>query len=297
MATKTKAKPATKAVVKREPGSGGSVPAYLQNRKTATTTTMRQQDLIVPRVKLLQALSPEIEDFAPHARPGTFWHNIMGQNVGNEDEDYKAFDFICFKSRYFYLLFAPRNDPRIILARANDGIHWSPSSGQFKVKPKGASREVVYTLKPTVEASGLAEFGTAIPGDPESQPAATLIYEYLIYMPDYSDLGPMILSLARSQIKKGKVINSAHQMTGVAMSGLRFRAEIIQEQSAEGPYYNYQFKRAGWATEEEANQAETYAERFAAQGYQAAGGEEGYRSDDEAARGGPKDVPKTAKGF
>lgn len=292
----TKAKTKTKEVATREPAVG-SIPDYLRGRKTATSTTMRQQDLVVPRVKLLQALSPEIEDFAPDARPGRFWHNIMGQNVGDEEEDYKAFDFICFKSRFFYLLFAPRGDQRGILARANDGIHWIPSSGTVKVKPKKSPREVVYTLKPTVDESGLGEFGSSIPGDPQSQPAATLIYEYLIYMPQYTELGPMIMSLARSQIKKGKVINSAHQMTDAPMSGFRFRAESIQEQGEEGPFYNYQFKRAGWATEDEANQAEAYAQKFKSQSYQAAGGEMGYQADDEAARGGPKDAPRNAKGF
>lgn len=266
------------------------IPEHLRGRKTATESTMRREDLIVPRVKLVQALSPEVEEFG--AKPGTFWHNILNEPVG-DDEDFNEFDFIAFKSRFFYILFAPRNDPRVVLARADDGVHWRPSSGEFKVKPKGSKTEVTYKMAETVSASGLDQFGSAIPGDPDSQPAATLIYEYLIYMPKHPELGPMVVSLARSQIKKGKVVNSAHNMMNVPMSGLKFKAGVVQEQGAEGPFWNYQFSRAGWSTVEETDQAEAYAEQFKTKSYQAKG-ESDYAEEGGA---GPKDVPENTKKF
>jgi hypothetical protein len=246
-----------------------NVPAHLRGMQTASESNMRQQDQIIPRIKLLQALSPEIEQYRDTARPGLFWHNVMNEPIGEDGG--RTLDFICFRSRFFYLLFAPRNDPRVVLARANDGIHWVPASGSFEVKLKGAPNKITYKMAPTVEASGLAEFGSA----------------------NQMHLGPVILSLARSQIKKGKLINTAHKQLGVAMTGLRFRDESIQEQGEEGPYFNHQFKRAGWASPEETAFAEQFAQQFKKADYRAAG-EEDYR---EEASAGPKDVPKNAKGF
>lgn len=267
-----------------------SVPAYLQGVKSNTTSNMRTEDLIIPRIALMQALSPQVVNNPRSVFPGTFLHNVFEEMVS---EDGKSFEFIPFQSRFFYILFAPRGDDRGVLARADDGIHWNPASGEFKVKPKKHPSEVTYKMAPTVEASGLSKFGSSIPGDNDSQPAATLIYEYLAFLPQKPEWGPVVLSLARSQIKRGKVINATVGLGKAPMSAYKFIASVTQEQGAEGPYFNWQFKRGGWATEEEFKIAEDMASQFGNRQYKAAGEDEFNNDTGDA----PADAPKNSKGF
>lgn len=284
MATKPQA-----VAVPDKPSS--AVPAYLKDVKSNTQTNMRSEDLIIPRIVLLQATSPQVVANPREVFSGSFYHNIFDEYVGDEG---KTFEFVPFRSRFFYLLFAPRGDERTVLARADDGIHWSPSSGEFKVKPKKAPSEITYKMAATVEASGLAKFGSSIPGDPDSQPAATMIYEYLCHLPQHPEWGPVLISLARSQIKRGKVINSTIGLGNAPMSAYKFKAQITQDQGVDGPYFNWEFKRAGWATEEEFNKAEAYAKQFENVTYQMVG-ETDFNGD--ASEAPPQDVPKTKKGF
>lgn len=282
------------------PAQQGGVPAYLKDVKSDATSNMRAEDLIIPRIQLLQALSPQVEANPREVFAGCFWHNVLDEYVGNPEGDKPGqnFEFIAFRSRFYYMLFAPRGDQRTVLARADDGIHWVPSSGEFKVKPKKSPNEVTYKMAKTVDASGLAKFGSSIPGDPNSQPAATMIYEYLAYLPAHPEFGPVVISLARSQVKRGKVVNTSIEMgknTNTPMTAFKFEARVTKEQGDEGPYSNWMFKRAGWATEDEFKKAEEFATRFKDVQYKAAGEEE-YANDGSEA---PKDEPKMAskKGF
>ena len=62
----------------------GGVPAYLAGYKgPATNTMMESDDRIVPRMKLLQAISPELKSFN-EAKEGVFWHSILNESLGSE---------------------------------------------------------------------------------------------------------------------------------------------------------------------------------------------------------------------
>jgi hypothetical protein len=92
------------------------------------------------------------------------------------------------------------------------------------------------------------------------------MYEHLVILPDFPDLGPAFFTFARSQIKKvrrelyPKIM--LHGNSGRPMQSLRFRAEVVQEQGPEGDFYNVKFVSAGWATEDQFKQAVALQERF-----------------------------------
>src|SRR6185295_10824771 len=144
-----------------------TIPAHLQKGKQSQLGNIDQSDLIIPRIKLLQSVSPEVTAFDA-AKPGIFWHGIAQEPLGNE------LPFIPIVLRKSYVLWAPRNDERGILARARDGIHWDVKEGEFKVRPKNYHEDVIYKMAPTVAQSGLDKFGTSIPTNPQSAPAASL---------------------------------------------------------------------------------------------------------------------------
>lgn len=271
---KTQAQSTVPAVQHRGPGDG-NLPDYLRKLKgnVRSNDNFDSTDVTIPRVKLIQALSKEIENYN-EAKPGTFWHTGMDLPLGTE------FDFVVVSRRKKYLLVAPLEDGQGILARSDDFINWTPSRGKFEVKMKGRKTPVVWELKPTVAESGLDKWGTFNPDDENSPPAATMFYEYLVLLLDHLDLGPVVLSLTRSQIKKAKKgLNDKiqmHESAGRPMQSLRFTARVVREESQQGTYFNIQFVSAGFVPEEIFKQAYDMKDVLAT--YKV-------RNEEEAARG------------
>lgn len=223
-----------------------ALPAYLQGQNRASGLQgLDQSDFIIPRIKLLQAISPEVEQFED-AKAGIFWLNVLDIPLG------PTLDFVPISNKKRYLLMAQLGQtPKGIMARADDGVHWKPPNGSWDVTLKGRRGTVKWETKPTVRESGLGEFGTMDPENPDSNPAATLFYEYLVYLPDFPDLSPVLLSLARSQAKKARDLNGKIELRKAPMQSMRFRAGIEIVPGDEGPYNNYTFASNGWATEQE----------------------------------------------
>lgn len=224
------------------------IPAYLQGVKAAGLDNMNKDDFMLPMVKLSQALSTEISEQLGDAKAGTFFHTNAEQSLG------ESVRFIIASDKRKYLLLPPLGDDRKVLARADDGVHWSPPNEEFEVKIKGVKNKVVWATAPTVAESGLDKFGSSNPEDPDSKPAAVLVYEYLVYLPDFPELSPVVMSLARSQIKKakkqlhGKIEMRANM--GIPITAQIYKATAVVENGPEGTYFNYQFSADGTADEE-----------------------------------------------
>ena len=235
-----------------------SVPSYLKDYSgPMTNSAMDAEDRVVPVVKLLQAISPELDAF-DQAKKGTYWHSILNESLGNE------LRFIVLAARKSYVLFAPRGDERTILARAVDGKRWDRPNEDFEVKVKGVAKPVVWSTRGSVAESGLANFGTSIPGDPQSAPAATLVYEYLVFLPDYPECSPALVRLSRSGIKRGKDLNSKMSLRSSTAPQFAqiYTAVVTEEQGDEGSYYGWAFKSAGLASEQDFKTAVNMAKSF-----------------------------------
>lgn len=264
MATKEKA-PAEVATIDT------AKPSYLVGSDKGTKLAgLDSKDFIVPRIKLLQAISEEVEAF-DEAKAGNFWHNVMNQSMGT------TLKFVIISNKKRHLLMAPRSDARGILARADDAVHWSPANVEFDVTLKGGIK-VKWKTADTVAESGLAEFGSSNPADPNSVPASTLFYEYLVLLPDFPELGVCLLSLGRSQAKKARDLNGKVEMADAPIQSMVFEAGVVQEKGADGPYLNYSFARKGWATEAQFEKACQLAETM--KDYKAADEEGAVRDED-----------------
>jgi hypothetical protein len=236
------------------------VPAHLQGYAKAKIGNVDSTDRIIPRIKLMQAISPELQDFE-EAKAGQFWHTIAQQNLG---PTIKAIPILIQKS---YVLWAPRNDDRGILARAMDGVHWDPADAEFRVKPKGSPTEVTYRTAKTVAESGLAEFGTSIPGDNNSAPAASLTYNMMWYLPDYPELSPSIIINTRSSIKPMQQLLSKIDSKPVPHFCQVYDIGSIQQKGAEGPYFNFIYTGSGFADEHNAKLCSDLFEQFSKGGW------------------------------
>lgn len=224
------------------------LPAYLgggQNFKNEDN--FDSSDVVIPRIKLLQGISPEVTSFDT-AKIGNFWHTGMDMDLGPEVR------FVVADRRKKYLLSAPLEDGQGVLARADDAKTWS-TLGKWEVKQKGVKKSVAWEITNLdVEKSGLTQWGTYNPEDEASGPAATLFYDYLVFLPDHLDLGPAIISLARSGIRRAKKgLNdkiSLQANNGRPMQALVFLATSVDEQSDNGGYKNWQFRTDGFNMDE-----------------------------------------------
>lgn len=224
--------------------TGDQLPAYLQGTEfKGNDDNFDSSDVLIPRIKLLQSQSGEVETF-DNAKAGVFWHTGLDQNLGDK------LRFVVADRRKKYLLTTPLSDDQGVLARADDAVKWD-RTGSWEVKFKDRKDKVVWEITDLdVEKSGLTKWGTSIPDDPDSPPAATLFYDYLVYLPDHPDLGMAVMSLARSQIRTAKKgLNdkiSIHGQNGRPMQSLVFEATVTTETGIEGNFKNYVFQSAGF---------------------------------------------------
>lgn len=219
------------------------VPDWLQQETDANEDNFTSDDVIIPRVKLLQGLSGELE-MHDHAKRGHFWHTGLDLDLGEEIR------FIVCARRRKYLLTAPIADGQGILARADDAKTWN-TLGKWQVKFKGVKNPVTWEIKDyDVEKSGLTKWGTQIPDDPDSPPAATLFYDYLVILPDHPELGPCVLTCQRSQIKQAKKgLNDKimlHKQNGRPMQGIMFGAKSFDDSSDGQDFKNVIFTGKGF---------------------------------------------------
>lgn len=235
-------------VATTKPQDSSQLPAYLRNYgNVANDDNFDSSDVVLPRIKLLQGISGEVETF-DDAKAGRFWHTGLDMNLG------ESFRFVVADRRKKYLLSAPIEDGQGVLARADDAKTWD-RTGSWQVKLKGVKQPVTWEIKDlSVAKSGLTEWGTYNPDDEDSPPAATLFYDYLVLLPDYPDLGPAVLSLARSQIKTAKKgLNDKiqlHKTNGRPMQAVMFEAKSREDVSDGQSFKNYTFSGAGFVQDE-----------------------------------------------
>jgi len=242
--------------------NGNQLPDYLKKLQKAKIGNVDITDQIIPRVKLIQAISPELQTFND-AKAGAFWHTIANQNMG------AALLAVPIVIRKSYMLWAPRNDDRGILARSMDGIHWDVPNAEFTVKPKGSTTSIVYNTGNSVAESGLAEFGSSIPGDPQSVPAASLTYNMLWYFPEFPELSPSVIINTRSGVKPMKELLSKIDSKPVAHFAQLYTINALQAKGAEGPYFTYSYTGAGFADEHTVEHTQRLYAKFADSSWQA----------------------------
>jgi hypothetical protein len=223
------------------------LPAYLQDANIGGDDNFDSSDVVIPRIKLLQGLSGEVEQFED-ARSGHFWHTGLDKDLGPEIK------FIVADRRKKYLLSAPLADGQGILARADDAKTWD-RTGSWQIKLKGVKQPVTWEITDVdLDKSGMAKWGTSNPDDEDSPPAATMFYDYLVHLPEFPELGMAVISLARSSIRPAKkglndkiAINRQNKRP---MQSLIFAAKSIEETSDDGPYKNWHFRSAGFVQDE-----------------------------------------------
>jgi len=268
-----------------------AIPDWMRQDAGKGTEAISAADIEIPRLKLLQAINPEIEQF-DEAKVGHFWHSISEESLGS------TVKVVILLVDQRFILWRPRWEGGGILARADDGVHWNPPNQDFDVQPvKGVKTKATWSTKRTVEESGLAEWGSSQPGDPNSQPAATKMYNLLVAFPERPDLGFGIVTLQRAGIKVARKLMGKLKITQAPSFGILFDMSSTEEEGQEGPYRNYSFRAAGFVEDQEQYLAFKSAhERFKAEGIQIKD-IEGAQSEGDAAPAGGGAAPAGAPAY
>lgn len=230
-------------------GSDANMPAFMRKDVQAGLTgkeNIGNEDIEIPRLKLMQGLSKELEDYND-LRKGNFFHTAS-ETIFDE-----PFEIVPVYLDRGYILWKPRDAGGGILARAPDGIHWSPSSGEFTVQldKKDGGNTVTWKLAKTVQQSGLANWGTMNPSDSNSPPAATLMYNVVCAFPGHPDLMPAALTFQRSSIKIGRRFNTKLKTVRTPLFGLKFLVSSFDDSNSRGQdFKNVLIQGAGMVTDE-----------------------------------------------
>lgn len=225
-----------------------TLPAFLKKNTGAGMEDIALKDLEIPRVKLLQAISPEVVEGG--FKPGQFYHTVMEDVIGDEITIVPL--LVCKE----YILWEPGRTSKI-LARARDGKHWEPKEGEFKVKLGKNGPDVVWKLAETVLESGLADWGSSNPKDPNSEPAATEMFNVLIAFPNNPELGLAVISLQRSTIKIARKFLSKMKLSQAAIFHQLYTVTSVDDKNGAGQLFkNFKFQANGFV------QSEDQAKRF-----------------------------------
>lgn len=271
----TKAKADVPAKQASREVSAGQMPDYIRGKAGQGVVGWKPEDLIIPRLDLMQDGSPKVVDGDQES--GEFVHNVTEESFG------PSVDIIPLIAKRQYMLWKPRHEGGGILARADDGIHWVPANKSFEVMPhKGLKKKVVWTTAKTVDQSGLAAWGSMDPDDPDSPPAANEMATIVFLIKDKPNIGPVVASLQRGSLGVGKKFVQRLMFDEVPTCGRIWTMEAVAAQNAEGQsFWSYKFSPAGWTPKELFEQAEKLQKRFLELGFQI--------KDEEDLQGGEDD--------
>lgn len=216
------------------------------------TENIDNDDVNIPRLKLGQSMTPEVKDGL--VKDGDMFHSITKDvliPVGAQGIVIP----VCYVKEY--VLWRDRNDGGGIFARAKRAVDengnvryaWDKPNSVFTTKIKGAVK-VEWRTKRFIDEDGLGEFGSMIPGDKESQPAATAHFNYVMYMPENGQM--VAVSLNRSSAKKAKDLNAMLKMGSAPMFMRCFKLGAIPDQNDAGDkFYNYSIVPAGFIQDQQ----------------------------------------------
>ena len=235
----------------------GDVPEHLRNETSTGIKGLDSSDFKLPRIKLLQGLSPEVEAFPGKALKNNFWHTGRNMSLGDN------FKLVVVNAGKRVLVWSSRQLNAKLLAFSRDGKTWDYGGNSIlEINVKGVATPVKISTGKDVPSSRLLEWGSTNPSDPRSPPAATLIYEYLCYLPDHPELSPVIMGMYRTATDNAKKLNTSLLQMRKPCYSLIVDCVAEKLTGPEGAWSVPSFKLAGWAPKTTFDLCKSMAEEY-----------------------------------
>lgn len=195
-------------------GVESEIPEWMQ-KSNEGSEEVSASDLIIPRIDVLQALSPQIkktnEKYIEGAEEGMIFNTVTNQLFGNS-----ILMVPCF-FRKEYVVWKER--------KSGGGFF-----GSFKTELEG--RQAISEME--------------VP----SQYDCFETHQHFILVVHEGEIQEAVLSLSRTKLKASRSINTMVQMAGVARFGKAYRLTAIDTSNAKGEFWTFRVDQAGWCTKE-----------------------------------------------
>lgn len=253
MATRTNKAAEGKAVTTTTKTSSAvqALPDFMKGMGGQGLEGIDGSDIETPRLVLLQPTSSQVTDYE-EARPGMFWHNMLNEPVGDAKTGFEGVISYVDKRAILWRQ-RPPVDVGGILARSDDLKTWNPSNAVFSdVKLKNKSGVVTWRTGKSVAASGLLEWGSSDPEDPNSQPAATLMVNAVMnFCGENNHIPPAVFSFQRSSSKVSRKLMGRLKLAPCPVFGMRFRfgSELVDKGG--NKFYIPTFEQIGYVEDPE----------------------------------------------
>ncbi len=204
------------------------VPAYIKQDQARGNENVTTEDLQLPRLDVLQALSPQInkkkDQYIEGAEPGMLFNTLTGELYGTSIH----ITPVSFVKRY--LLWVDR-----------------------KQDAEGGLRGVFDTLE---------EAEKAMDADPDRAKLEIVpTAEHLVLLDDGSEI---ILSMSKSKAKVSRKFNSLVRLNGGDRFSRRYVVTAVDDNGTKGEYQNISISADGFPTEDVYLKAEALYEAIAA---------------------------------
>lgn len=220
---------ATKAVTKKNTTdvSVTNLPDYMKGHEGKGAEGVDSSILVPPRVKLLQAVSPELTE-NEELSEGNWYNDLSEQQYGKELEVVPVFIWTSV------ILFRPLPEGGI-LTQARDGETWDHPHQSFEVTLK-SGKKVTWNTGETVKSSRLADFGSSDPENPSSEPAAVRFINMACISPEHQEAGIFVVSFGRSSFKIGRTLHQKIMNTNAPCYGINVLLSSKRVNGHNGPY-------------------------------------------------------------
>jgi hypothetical protein len=229
-------------------GGAVALPEYLTGYAGPTgTENIDSQDINIPRLKLAQGLTPEVKDGL--VKDGDMFHSITREVLIPQGSAGIIIPVVYVKE---YILWRDMQDGGGIFARAKrvveDGVaryKWDNPNSEFKHKVKGVM-SVTWRTKGYIDEDGLDRFGTSVPSEPSSVPAANEHLNYVVMLPDMGEQ-LVAVSFSRTAARVAKDLNAMLKMGTAPMFARQFTlSSAPQVNDAGQQFFNYSIRPAGF---------------------------------------------------
>lgn len=183
---------------------------------------LEREDILLPRLKLLQAMSPEVTE--NDEKPGTFFLNLSNKNLG---EKVIITPVIHYRSR---IKWNPKDD--------GGGIDCSSPDAKTPKEAKYA---------PLCSACSHKDWDNTEAKKKDQQPKCTMFENFVILIGDSNE--PVIMPMAKTQAKIAKKFYSMAALKGGDMFDFSYQMTITKEKAPTGEvYFNFVISDIGKKT-------------------------------------------------
>lgn len=211
-------------------------------------------DMILPYIKLLQGLSPEVKEDPRKFVQGEWLHTILDECMGKVVR-VNVLGFVKTIE-----LWAPRGmNMSQPLARSLDGMTWDRPHTNFDVVDAGVKMQ--WRTMGSVPESGLTEFGTSNPNNPKSAPAAAETFRIFLNLLDYEEASPVIYVASRTAVRPVKeMLTRLNMLRRVPHYAHIFNLTAVTQVNGPNSYFVPAFKPAGQADASELDRLKDLAD-------------------------------------